>query len=73
MSKVRIVGGRPPKIEVDGVDLAHTLGIVEVIMEPGEIPVVRLTVVPDELEIELEADVVRVLDSLDVDETESDT
>ena len=72
MSKVRIVvtGLFERKFEVDGVDLTRTLTTVEVILEPGKPPMVRLTIVPDELEIELDADVVRVLDSLDVEKTE---
>lgn len=70
MTKVRIIGGRPPTIEIDGVDMANVLGTVEVIMEPGDNTVVRLTVIPDELQIDLDGEVVRVLDSLRVDETE---
>ena len=70
MSKVRIIGGSPATIEVDGVDLARAISMVEVIMEPHEEARVRLTVIPDELVIELDGEVVRILDSLPVDKAE---
>ena len=70
MIKVRIIGGSPATIEVDGVDLARAISMVEVIMEPHEETRVRLTVIPDELVIELDGEVVRILDSLPVDEAE---
>lgn len=68
--KVRIIGGSPATIEVDGVDLARAISMVEVIMEPHEEARVRLTVIPDELVIELDGEVVRILDSLPVDKAE---
>lgn len=67
MSRVRIVGGRPPTIEIDGVNVANAVGELQILMEPGKVPLVRLTVPACELDVELDADVVKILDELDVE------
>lgn len=67
MSKIRIVGGHPPIIEVDGVNMANVVSTVELVMEPGEPPRVRLTIPPLELDIDIDAEVMTVLESLPVE------
>ena len=67
MSKVRIVGGRPPIIEVDGVDMAKVVSTVELLMEPGESPRLVLTIPPLELDIETDAEVMTILEGLQVE------
>ena len=67
MSKVRIVGGRPPIIEVDGVDMANVVSTVELLMEPGRPPHLVLTIQAQDMDIELDAEVSAVIEGLPVE------
>lgn len=64
MSKVRIVGGYPPVIEIDGVNMAKAVSEVELVMGLGDVPRVHLTIPAVEIDLELDADVTKMLDSI---------
>ncbi len=52
-----------PLIEIDGVNVAGAVSTVEITMEPGEVPCIRLTV-PTGLDLELDAEVAKLIDAL---------